>query len=215
MPFDFNFSGAGGEAGGVDFESILNEMFGGGRRGRRGARAGGDIEVSLEVPLSDAVLGGERSIQINGRRLSVKIPAGVETGSRVRLSGQGEPGEHGVPPGDLFISLVVTEHPSVRRDGQDLYVDLPISVKEAMLGAEVHVPVFGGSGVVSIKPGTQSGTKLRLRGKGVPGLKGGPAGDLFFVVQVKLPTVMDDHLKKAVETIERAYTNDVRTDLKL
>lgn len=215
MPFDFGGAGGGGEA--VDFESILGEMFGarGGRGRRAGPRAGGDLETSLEVSLADAVLGGERSITVNGHRLSVKIPAGVETGSRVRLAAQGEPGERGGPAGDLFINLVVLHHPTARRDGQDLFIDLPVTLREAMLGAEVKVPVFGGAGVVSIKPGTQSGTKLRLRGKGVPGLRGAPTGDLFFVVQVKLPTAPDEATKKAIETIEQAYMGDVRADLKL
>jgi DnaJ-class molecular chaperone len=218
MPFDFNFNvGGAGAEGGVDFESILGEMFGnrGGKGRRAGPRAGGDLETSLEVSLGDAVLGGERPLVVNGRRLSVKIPAGIETGSRVRLAGQGEPGERGGPAGDLFINLVVTEHPTVRREGQDLYADLPVTLKEASFGAEVRVPIFGGSGVVTLKPGTQSGTKLRLRGKGVPGLKGAAPGDLYFVVQVKLPPMADEQQKKAVETIERAYVGDVRADLKL
>lgn len=212
MPFDFNF--AGGE--GIDIESILGEMFGarGGGRRRSVPRAGGDLEASLEVSLNEAVLGGERPFNLHGKRLTVKIPPGVESGSRIKLAGQGEPGDRGGPPGDLLLTIAVMPHPSVRREGQDLYVDLPITVKEAMHGAEVRVPVFGGSGVVSIKPGTQSGTKLRLRGRGVPGLKGAAGGDLFFVVQIKLPPD-NDHLKKAVEALEKAYPSDVRADLKL
>jgi DnaJ-class molecular chaperone len=147
--------------------------------------------------------------------MSVKIPRGVETGSRIRLAGQGEPGERGGPAGDLFITLSVAEHPTVRRDGQDLYLDLPVTLREAVLGAEVKVPIFGGAGVVTIKPGTQSGTKLRLRGKGVPGLKGAAPGDLYYVVQVKIPSAVDAETKRAVETLEKAYEGDVRADLKL
>jgi DnaJ-class molecular chaperone len=214
MPFDFS---VGGDAGGVDFESILGEMFGarGGRGRRRGPRAGGDLQTSLAVDLADAVLGGERTIVVHGRRLSVKIPQGVETGSRIRLAGQGEPGDRGGPPGDLFVEISVAPHPAVRREGQDLYVDLPVTAKEAALGAEVHVPVFGGSGKVTIRPGTQSGTKLRLKGKGVPALKSGLTGDLYFVVQVKLPGTLDEAARKALEALELAYTGDVRADLKL
>ncbi len=214
MPFDFNFEGGGA---GVDFESILGEMFGAqaGRRRRGGPRPGGDLETSLEVTLGDAVLGGERTIMVHGKRLSVKIPPGVETGSRIRLAGQGEPGERGGPAGDLFVDLVVEEHPFVRRDGQDLFVDLPVTVKEAALGAEIKVPIFGGSGHVTVRPGTQSGTKLRLRGKGVPGLKGGVGGDLYFVVQLKLPEHLTEAGKKALEAIEGSYKGNVRADLKL
>ena len=218
FPGGFNFSTDGG---GVDFEEILSQMFGaqgaaGGRRGRRnGPQAGGDLEASLDVTLADAVLGGEKTININGRRLTVKIPAGVETGSRIRLTGQGEPGERGGPNGDLFIETRVLEHAFVRREGQDLYLDLPVTVAEAALGAEVKVPVFGGSGTVTLKPGTQSGTKLRLRGKGVPALRGGPAGDLYLVVMVKLPEQLDDAAKKAVQTLEKQYRADVRSNLSL
>lgn len=215
MPFDFNFNT--GDAGGIDFESILGEMFGarGGRGRRAGPRAGGNLQTSLGVDLADAVLGGERTIMVHGRRLSVRIPPGVDTGSRIRLAGQGEPGERGGPPGDLFVELTVAPHPSVRRESQDLYVDLPVTAREAALGAEVHVPVFGGSGKVTIRPGTQSGTKLRLKGKGVPALKGGAPGNLYYVVQVKLPATLDEGARKALEALERAYTGDVRADLKL
>lgn len=213
--FHFDFQQAGGP---VDFESIFGEMFGAqvGRRGRRaGPRAGGDLVASMRISLEDAVLGATRNITVNGKRLEVKIPAGVETGSRVRLAGQGEPGDRGGPPGDLFVDLEVTEHPLVRRDGADLYLDLPVTLKEAMYGAEIPVPVFGGSGTVSLKPGTQSGSKLRLRGKGVPGLRGEPAGDLYLVVQVKLPDGEGPALKHAVDALESHYTGPVRAHLKL
>jgi DnaJ-class molecular chaperone len=213
-PFDINFNT---EGAGIDFESILGEMFGmKGARGRRAApRAGGDLEAALEVNLGEAVLGAERTLHVGGRRLSVKIPAGVETGSRIRLAGQGEPGERGGPPGDLFVDLTVAPHGSVRREGQDLFLDLPVTLKEAALGADIEVPVFGGSGTVSVRPGTQSGTKLRLRGKGVPSLKGGAPGDLYLVVLVKLPPSLDEAGKKAIEQLERAYPRGVRADLKL
>jgi DnaJ-class molecular chaperone len=206
----------GGFAGGadVDFESILSEMFGqqsrrGGRRAA-GPRAGGDVQASLDVTLLDAVLGAERQIMLNGKRLSVKIPPGVETGSKIRLAGQGEPGDRGGPAGDLFLDVTVAEHPLVRREGADLYLDLPVTLGEAALGAAVHVPVFGGSVTVTLKPGTQSGTKLRLRGKGVPGLRGNPPGDLFLVVMVKLPEVVDEAARKAIQTLEQHYLGDVR-----
>jgi DnaJ-class molecular chaperone len=213
FPGGFSVEGAG-----ADFESILSEMFGQQRRGGRraaGPRAGGDVQASLEVSLVDAVLGAEKQISLNGRRLSVKIPAGVETGSKVRLTGQGEPGDRGGPPGDLFLEITVTEHPLVRREGNDLYLDLPVTAGEAALGAEIKVPVFGGSGTVTLKPGTQSGTKLRLRGKGVPGLRGEPAGDLFLVVMVKLPEHLDDTARKAIHTLEKHYHGDVRAKLTL
>jgi len=213
--FHVDFQQGGGP---VDFESIFGEMFGAqaGRRGRRaGPRAGGDLIAAMQVSLEDAVLGATKTITVNGRRLEVRIPAGVETGSRVRLAGQGEPGDRGGPPGDLFVDLEVTEHDLVRREGRDLYLDLPVTLKEALFGAEIKVPVFGGSGVVTLKPGTQSGSKLRLRGKGAPGLRGEPAGDLYLVVQVKLPEGEGPALKHAVDAIESHYVGPVRAKLKL
>jgi DnaJ-class molecular chaperone len=221
------FSGGGFPGGipdmggaGVDFEEILSQMFGQqmrGGSGRRAApRAGGDLTTELEVSLLDAVLGSERSINVNGKRLSVKIPAGVETGSRIRVAGQGEPGDRGGPPGDLFLDIRVAEHPLVRREGQDLYLDLPVTLAEAANGADVRVPIFGGSGTVTLKPGTQSGTKMRLKGKGVPALRGsGPAGDLYLVVMVKLPEKLDDAAKKAIAELEKHYAGDVRAKLTL
>lgn len=217
MPFNFDFTGDPSGSH-VDFESILRDMFGGGGGGRarrHGPRAGGDVAAELTVTLGEAVLGSERTVSLHGRRLTVKIPPGVDTGSRIRLGGQGEPGERGGPPGDLFIDVTVEPHPLVRREDQDLYLELPVTAKEAALGAEVQVPVFGGSGTVTLKPGTQSGTKLRLRGKGVPALRGGHAGDFYLVVMVKLPEHLDDHAKKALETIEKSYHRDVRAGLSL
>jgi DnaJ-class molecular chaperone len=206
----------GGDGGTVDFESLLGEMFGMGRSGRRaGPRAGGDLISEMEVTLQEAVLGGTRTLHVNGRRLEVKIPPGVETGSRIRLAGQGEPGERGGPPGDLYVDITVQPHPRVRREGNDLYMDLPVTVKEALLGAEIRVPIFGGSGAVTVPPGTQSGTRLRLKGKGVPSLKGGPPGDFYLVLQVKLPEKVDEAARRAAEALERCYASDVRAGLKL
>ncbi len=215
-PGDSGFPGGGGSSTAFDFEEILSQMFGAQQRGRRGGpRAGGDMNAELEVSLADAVLGGEKTVSIHGKRLSVKIPAGVETGSRIRLAGQGEPGDRGGPSGDLFIDVNVAEHPLVRREEQDLYLEVPVTIGEAALGAEVRVPVFGGSVTVTLKPGTQSGTKLRLRGKGVPALRGGAPGDLYLVVMVKLPEALDEAAKKAVHVLEKHYEGDVRAKLTL
>src|SRR5262249_8489151 len=105
-------------------------------------------------------------------RLTVKIPPGVQTGSRVRLAGQGAAGDRGGPPGDLYIETEVLPHPLVRREGNDLMLDLPVTVPEALLGSEVRVPTFSGDVTVKIPPGSQSGRKMRLKGRGVPSLKG-------------------------------------------
>ncbi len=148
-------------------------------------------------------------------RLTVKIPPGVQTGSKVRLGGQGAAGAHGGPPGDLYIETEVAEHPLVRRDGDDLYMDLPVTITEAILGAEVKVPTFQGEVTVKVPSGSQSGRKMRLKGRGAPSLKGGPTGDLYLVLQVKVPEDSSPEVKAAAETLARAYPRDVRQELKL
>lgn len=148
-------------------------------------------------------------------RLTVKIPAGVQTGSKVRLGGQGAAGPRGGPPGDLFIETEVAEHPFVRREGDDLHLDLPVTVQEAMLGAEVTVPTFQGDVTMKIPPGSQSGRRMRLKGRGVPSLKGGTPGDLYLHLQVKVPEEASAEARAAAEALSRAYRGNVRQELKL
>jgi DnaJ-class molecular chaperone len=180
------------------------------------AMAGADVTAHLTVTLEDAVRGSERNISLSsGKRLTVKIPAGVQTGSKIRLQGQGEPGEYGGPAGDLFLELEVSPHPLVRREGDDLYMDLPVTVREAMMGADVRVPTFFGSGNITLKPGSQSGLKIRVKGKGAPSLTGGSPGDMYFVVQVRVPEDGEAALKKAAEALDAGYRHDVRSGFKL
>ncbi|HVG57000.1 MAG TPA: DnaJ C-terminal domain-containing protein [Hyalangium sp.] len=148
-------------------------------------------------------------------RITVKIPAGVQTGSKVRVAGQGAAGTHGGPPGDLYIEPQVAEHPLIRRDGDDLYMDFPITIPEAMLGAEVKVPTFQGELTVKVPPGSQSGRKMRLKGRGSPSLKGSTPGDMYLVLQVKVPEAASPEVKAAAESLARAYPEDVRRELKL
>jgi len=149
------------------------------------------------------------------QRLTVKIPPGVDSGSKVRVGGQGAAGTRGAPPGDLYLETEVQEHPLVRREGPDLHMDLPITVPEAMLGAEVRVPTFDGDVTVTVPPDSQSGRRLRLRGKGVPPLKGGPRGDLYLTLRVMVPPSDGDKAKEAVQALKDAYRGDVRADVRL
>lgn len=158
--------------------------------------------------------GGSGVVQTRAN-LEVKIPAGVETGSRVRLAGQGAAGRRGGAAGDLFIVVHVRPHPLVTRDGDDLELRLPVTVPEAMLGGEVALPTFDGHVQLKIPPGSQSGKKLRLRGKGVPHLKGGGRGDLYVTLQVMLPDDASPEARKAAETLARHYKGSVRAELRL
>jgi curved DNA-binding protein len=185
---------------------------------------GDDAEASIEVDLREAVLGAEREISITRpgstepARLKVKIPPGVETGSRVRLPGQGGPGERGGEPGDLYLRITVREHPTVRVQGRDLLLDLPIAPAEALKGAEVTAPTFEGPVKLKIPPGSQSGRKLRLRGRGLPALKGGstgaPRGDLYVVLQIVLPPD-SAAAREAADALQKLYKSDVRKDVVL
>ncbi|MBF5041056.1 J domain-containing protein [Aggregicoccus sp. 17bor-14] len=213
----------GGGGGGAGFDP--GELFGrAGRRRPAGPVPGEDLSARVGLSFAEALQGTERTLNVRrpGRggaeetkQLTVKIPAGVQTGSKVRLAGQGGPGERGGPAGDLYIETEVAEHPLVRREGDDLHMDLPITVREALLGAEVRVPTFQGDVTVRVPPGSQSGKKMRLRGRGAPSLRGGAAGDLYLRLEVRVPEEADDAARAAAEALERAYRGDVRAQLKL
>lgn len=133
----------------------------------------------------------------------------------MRLSGQGAAGTRGGPPGDLYIETEVAEHPLVRREGDDLHLDLPVTVSEALLGADVRVPTFQGEVTVKVLPHSQSGRRMRLKGRGVPSLKGGAQGDLYLHLQVKVPEETTAEARAAAEALARAYQGDVRRELTL
>lgn len=147
--------------------------------------------------------------------IDVKIPAGVNTGSRIRLAGKGEPGRAGGPPGDLYIVTKVRSHPVFTREGDDLNVEIPVSVSEAMNGAEVGVPTPTGTVQLKVPKGTKSGQRLRLKGKGVPNLKTKTPGDMFVTVRVQVPFTDDPEALAAARTLERFYRSDLRRNIRL
>jgi molecular chaperone DnaJ len=148
-------------------------------------------------------------------RLNVKIPAGVDEGSKIRLAGRGEPGRNGGPSGDLFIHVHLRPHPFLERRGPDLYLDLPVTVGEATLGASVTVPTPAGDVSLRIPAGSQSGQRLRLRGRGVKDAKSSVAGDLYVRLLVQVPRDGGDQTRRAVEALEQLYGESPRKNLKL
>jgi DnaJ-class molecular chaperone len=171
----------------VDLGSAFAEFFEARRRADAAPRPGEDAAYRLEVPFLSAVLGATETLTLpEGRTLSVRIPAGVTSGQVLRLRGQGGPGHRGGPPGDALIELAVTPHPRLRREGFDLHMALPVTLREAVLGGPILVPTPAGAVRVTLPPGSDGGRSIRLRGKGVAAEGKRPAGDLLLTPQIVL-----------------------------
>jgi molecular chaperone DnaJ len=138
------------------------------------------------------------------RSLSVNIPAGVETGTRIRLAGEGEAGLRGGPSGDLYIFIEVSEHPLFQRDGVNLYCRVPVSMTSAAMGGDIEVPTIdGGRSRVKVPAGSQSGRQMRLRGKGMPALRGGGSGDMMIELAVETPVNLTSRQKELLKEFEK------------
>ncbi len=148
-------------------------------------------------------------------RLKIKIPPGVDTGSRIRLAGKGEPGRNGGPPGDLYVTTRVHPHPFFERKGDNIYCAVPITITEAALGARVDVPTVDGMATMTIPPGTSSGQVFRLRQKGVPHLKGSGRGDQYVTVKIVVPENLDERSQQLLRDFMRLNPMDPRRDLKV
>jgi molecular chaperone DnaJ len=135
------------------------------------------------------------------RHIKVRIPPGVDTGVRLRIAGEGEGGAHGARPGDLYVVLTVREHPDFRREGPHLVSAAALTVSQAALGCDITVPTLEGSARLTIPAGTQSGTSFALKGKGLPSLDGGPRGDLYITVAVRIPTRLPRRLREIYESL--------------
>ena len=220
--FDPNVGVSGG-AGCGDFDfgdigDIFGSFFGGGFGGQPQPRRGQDMNVTLNVTFDEAFNGTEKriTVRIPGKSESdthtVKVPAGAVDGGRVRLKGQGAPGENGGAAGDLLITTKIDAHPYFGRDKADVTVDLPINVAEAALGASIVVPTPDGKKIkVKVPAGTQDGKVLTIKGKGAPDLKNkGQFGNLKIQIHVEVPTDMNDEQKKAMEDFLAATGEEKR-----
>lgn len=232
----FRFEGAGPGFGGSGFSDFFEMLFGqggfGGMGGARGAggfqpggpaqRGGGmgasrgtDQEAQLTLGLEEAARGGQREITLTDpqtgerRTLSVKIPPGVKPGGKIRLAGQGAQGPGGGPRGDLYLKVDVAPHPKLRLEGDVLHTTVPIAPWEAALGGQATVPTLNGSVTIKIPPGTSSGRRIRLRGKGFPARKGEP-GDLFAELQIVVPDELSEAERRLYEELKEASSFDPR-----
>jgi DnaJ-class molecular chaperone len=198
------------------FSDFFQDVYGrqaGARTGRRradlGPMSGEDVEAETTVSLEEAYRGTTRTVELQTpqgpRRVEVTIPPGIRDGGRVRVSGQGTPGYNGGPPGDLYIRVRVRPHPTFRREGDDLYVRVPVPLDVALLGGEAMVPTLRGTPVsLRVPPETQNGRRLRLRSLGMPHLRGEGAGDLFAEVDVRLPIPLTPEARALAEKLRES-----------
>lgn len=215
--------GATVDFGDVDFGDIF-EMFTGGRGRNGGGRArqqvqdetpGADIQYDANISFLDAMRGTTVQVRLthpDGKKpeeISIKIPAGVKEGAKIRVGGHGQPSATGGPRGDLLITVRISDHAYFRRDGQDILIDLPISLKEAVQGASISVPTIDGNVDMHIPAGMTSGKKLRIRGKGVP-QKDGSRGDQYCRLMVQIPGGLTDEEKKQLAAISDTHAEDPR-----
>lgn len=194
--------GAGFGRGGAGFEGL---------RGAQGARRtrGGDRRCRVEVDFLLAAQGGKQRVDLGARVLEVDIPPGSRDGSVLRLKGQGSPGSLGGPAGDVLVTIAVRPHERFSLQGKDVYVDLPISLPEAVLGAKVTVPTIAGSVRISVPPGSNSGRSLRLKGRGVA-VPGEAPGDQYVRLVVTLPEPLDPELDAFVRRWAAKHDYDPR-----
>jgi DnaJ-class molecular chaperone len=213
---------AGGGGGAGSFEDVLKDMFGGFGQARRGGfnpqfetedfagQAGGqDIRASVTATLSDVAYGVKLRVRLpTGKEVEVKLPVGIADGQQIRLKGQGMAGPRGA--GDALITVNIAPDTLFKREGDNLRIDLPVTLYEAVLGAKVRVPTLGGAVQLAIPPGTSSGRVFRLKGKGMPGKSG--AGDLLATVRIVLPEERDETLEKLMESWRDGKAYNPRKD---
>ncbi len=210
-----------GEGGG--FGDLFENILGGRGRGRkRGPQQGQDIEQAVQISLAESLKGTQRAMRLTisdpatgkseNREFTVKIPGGVREGARVRVPGKGASGEHGGPPGDLFLQVSIDRHPNWKREGDDLFIEVPVTFAEAALGATIDVPTINDRIQMRVPAGTQSGQKIRLSGRGAPRTKGG-AGDQYVTIKIAVPKDLNPRETEIIEELARLRPDSPRREL--
>jgi len=202
------FTGGGGQSagfegfddgGGSDFSDFFRSMFGGGGGGRSGRQAkyrGQDFNAELHLNLREAAETHKQTLAVNGKNIRITIPAGVENGQTIKITGHGGPGANNGPAGDLYITFLIADDPNFKRDGSDLYHTVKLDLYTAILGGEVTVDTLTSKVKIKVKPETQNGTKVKLKGKGLPVYKkADQAGDLYITYDVQVPVNLTEKQK--------------------
>ncbi len=211
--------GFGGGAGSAGFEDVFANLFGGGGFGGGfggfGPQRGADLTMTTTVDFIDSIHGSTLKLRLSddGAPTSVKVPAGIQDGQKIKLRGKGQQSPNGGEPGDLLITVKVKPHPVFVRDGNNLRVSVPVTFAEAVLGATISVPTLGGDPVkLKVAPGTPNGRVLRVKGKGVQSAKG--AGDLLAAVEIAVPSHVSEKAKKLLAEFDAELpAEDPREDL--
>jgi len=185
---------------GGDFSDFFESMFGGGGGGGRSRQMkyrGEDYTSELHLELVDAYTTHQQTISVNGKKIRITVPAGIENGQTIKISGHGSPGVNGGPNGDLYISFSIANHSVFKRSGDNLYANIDLDLYTAVLGGEMIIDTLSGKVKLKIKPETQNGSKVKLKGKGFPVYKKeGQFGDLFITFSIKIPTNLTDEQKE-------------------
>ncbi|RKS14779.1 DnaJ C-terminal domain-containing protein [Flavobacterium sp. 120] len=204
--------GFGGFSGGGDFSDFFESMFGGrssGGGGRRSAQfKGQDFNAELHLDLKDVYTTHKRTLTINGKNIRITIPAGVENGQQIKISGLGGEGAGGGPKGDLYITFTIENHTNFKLDKHNLYSTVSLDLYTAILGGDITADTFDGKVKLTVKPGTQNGTKVKLKGKGFPVYKKeGEFGDLYITYQVQIPTNITEKEKELFTELAKLRTS--------
>ncbi|OSZ79889.1 molecular chaperone DnaJ [Chitinophagaceae bacterium IBVUCB2] len=195
-----NFSGAEEH----DFSDFFESMFGGSGRSRQTKFRGQDYQAELQLSLRDVMKTHQQSLTVNGKNIRITIPAGVENGQKIKLKEYGAPGVNGGPAGDLYITFTIAADPNFKRLGNDLYTTATIDLYTAILGGETIVDTLTGKVKLTVSPETQTGSKIRLKGKGMPVYKKeGETGDLYVTYEVKLPTNLTAEQKELFNQLSK------------
>ena len=195
--FNSRGSGFSGAQSGEDFSDFFESMFGRGVGGSRQAKyRGEDFNAELHLELTDAYKTHKQTVTVNGKKIRITIPAGIENGQTIKISGHGSPGINGGPNGDLYISFSIANHPIFKRFGDNLFASVDIDLYTAVLGGEITVDTLDGKVKLKVAPETQNGSKVKLKGKGFPVYKQeGQFGDLQISYNIKIPKNLTDKQK--------------------
>ncbi|MFV8326330.1 DnaJ C-terminal domain-containing protein [Flavobacterium sp. ZS1P14] len=206
------FGGFGGGDGGGDFSDFFESMFGGRTSGGGGRRRsaqfkGQDFSTELHLDLKDVYTTHKRTLTINGKNIRITIPAGVENGQQIKISGLGGEGSGGGPKGDLYITFTVENQTHFKLDKHNLYATVDLDLYTALLGGEITADTFDGKVKLTVKPGTQNGTKVKLKGKGFPIYKKeGEFGDLYLTYHIQIPTNLTEKEKELFTELAKLRT---------